>query len=111
MPQTLDRAEVIEAMCLTWRHDFGVDRINSEPTIGLGMSEGEREFLRREMGQLFDHHVAPAVEQAVADEREACIAVVESHGKDQAKVRFIASDIRARSGDSGSDRVTRAGSL
>ncbi len=96
-PSMPDRAAIIEAMCLTWRHDFGSERINNDLVAGIGMSNDERDFLRQEMGQLFDHHVAPAVEQAVAAERAACLGIVESHGKDHAKVRYIASDIRARS--------------
>ncbi|MDQ7982260.1 hypothetical protein QYH69_34105 [Paraburkholderia sp. SARCC-3016] len=92
----MDHAAVIESMCLTWRHDFGVDRVTSEQIVGAGMTDEERDFLRREMGQLFEHHIAPAVRQAVEAEREACLAIVESHGKDHAKVRLIAGDIRAR---------------
>src|SRR5689334_20523404 len=101
MTMNLDRAAVIESMCLMWRHDFGVDRVTGEPIIGAGLTDDERDFLRREMGQLFDHHIVPAVQQAVEAEREACLAIVESHGKDHAKVRLIAGDIRARDNSSG----------
>ena len=99
MPQALNRCEIIEAMCMTWRHDFGLDRINDALVVGCGMSEGEREFLRREMGQLFDHHIAPGVELAIAAERAECLAVVESHGANNAKVRCIADDIRRRAAE------------
>jgi hypothetical protein len=97
MPQTLNRAQIVDAMCLTWRHDFAHDRINGDLVAGCGMSEGERDFLRQEMGQLFDQHLAPAVDLAITEERAACLAVVESHGENHAKVRCIADDIRSRS--------------
>jgi hypothetical protein len=109
MTKAPNRCEIIEAMCVTWRHDFGIDRINDALVVGCGMSEGEREFLRREMGQLFDHHIAPAVEQAVAAERAACLAVVESHGANNAKVRCIADDIRRRSQEASLEGAASAG--
>lgn len=52
-----ERARVVDAMCMTWRHDFGLDRKDDE--IGsCGMTGAERDALRRQMGQLYDHHFA-----------------------------------------------------
>lgn len=42
-------------MCLTVRHDFGLDR--SEGSLSCGMTEKEREFLHKDMSQLYDHHI------------------------------------------------------
>ena len=54
----LERARVVDAMCMTWRHDFGLDKRADE--IGsCGMTDGERYALRRQMGQLYDHHISP----------------------------------------------------
>lgn len=53
----LERARVVDAMCMTWRHDFGLDR--KEDELGsCGMTDTERDALRRQMGQLYDHHLA-----------------------------------------------------
>ena len=54
----LERARVVDAMCVTWRHDFGLDRKDDE--LGsCGMTDTERDALRRQMGQLYDHHISP----------------------------------------------------
>ncbi|MFM0432360.1 hypothetical protein PQQ75_25340 [Paraburkholderia aspalathi] len=96
MPEALDRAAIIEAMCLTWRHDFGLERINDDFTVGCGMSDGERDFLRREMGQLFDHHFAPALAAAIELERQACLEIVESHGAAHPKIQNVVAELEKR---------------
>lgn len=96
MSQALDRAAIIEAMCLTWRHDFGLERINDEFTVGCGMSEGERDFLRREMGQLFEHHFAPAIACAIELERHACLEIVKSHGSAHPKIQYVVAELESR---------------
>lgn len=101
MPEALDRAAIIEAMCLTWRHDFGLERINDDLSVGCGMSDGERDFLRREMGQLFDHHFAPAVASAIELERQACLEIVKSHGSSHPKIQYIVAELEGRSADKG----------
>lgn len=88
----LGRKSVVESMCFTFRHDFGLDRLNDNPHA-CGMNDIERQGLRNVIGQLYDHHVVAAI----AAEREACLAIVESHGKDHLKVKFISDEIRARS--------------
>lgn len=96
MPEALDRAAIIEAMCVTWRHDFSLDRINGALSVGCGMSEGERDFLRREMGQLFDHHFAPALAAAIEVERQACLDVVKSHGPTHPKIQYVVAELERR---------------
>jgi hypothetical protein len=69
----------IESMCLTWRHDFGLPHV--EPTAlnfvtGSGPTTAEREALRRDMRQLYLHHVLPAI----LAERERCAKIAERDG-------------------------------
>lgn len=99
MSQTLDRASIVEAMCLTWRHDFGLERINDDFTVGCGMSDGERDFLRREIGQLFDHHFAPVVASAIELERQTCLEIVKSHGSSHPKIQYIVAELEKRIAD------------
>ncbi|CAE6900655.1 hypothetical protein R70199_03673 [Paraburkholderia domus] len=101
MSQTLDRAAIIEGMCLTWRHDFGLKRINDALSVGCGMSEGERDFLRREMGQLFDHHFAPAFAAAMEFERQTCLEIVKSHGLSHPKIQYVVAELEKRLVDGG----------
>ena len=108
MSQTLDRTSIIEAMCLTWRHDFGLERINDALSVGCGMSDGERDFLRREMGQLFDHHFAPAVAAAIELERQTCLEIVKSHGSTHPKIMNVVADLEKRIIDRGESVSTSA---
>jgi hypothetical protein len=51
------RERIIDSMCLTWRHDFGVDKGRF-----CGMTDDERSALRSRMAQLFDNDIAPHME-------------------------------------------------
>ena len=64
----VDRQRIIESMCLTWRHDFGLDA-PAPGSLASGMTERGRQHLRGEMGKLFDLHFAPAL-AAVTAERD-----------------------------------------
>lgn len=56
------REQIIESMCYTYRHDFGIDRIETAGFISSGMTEDERRWLRAVMSQIFDNDVAPYME-------------------------------------------------
>lgn len=101
MPEALNRNAIIDSMCLTWRHDFHLDRINDALSVGCGMSEGEREFLRREMGNLFDHHFASALASAIEHERRICLEIVKSHGSAHPKIMHVVADLEKRLIDGG----------
>lgn len=53
------REEIIEDMCLTWRHDYGIVR---QVSSIAGMTEEERSALSARMGQIFDNNIAPHME-------------------------------------------------
>jgi hypothetical protein len=59
------REDIINSMCITSRHDYGLDRSPDE-TVGYpfssGMTEVERAALRADMEQLFDNCIAPYME-------------------------------------------------
>lgn len=78
MEETIPEA-LINSMCLTWRHDFGVDApkgggLAFATAISSGMTEQAREYLRMQMRQIYQHHVLPAV----MAERERCAKVAEA---------------------------------
>lgn len=49
------REHIIESMCMTWRHDYGLDKDG----LDTGMTNEERETLLSRMGQIFDNDIAP----------------------------------------------------
>lgn len=48
------REQIINSMCLTYRHDFGLDK-----DVFCGMTNDERQALRVKMGQIFDNDISP----------------------------------------------------
>lgn len=58
-----NREQIITGMCYTWRHDFGLDRNPDSVFPTSGVTPQERDALRRDMSQLYDHHVHPIVHE------------------------------------------------
>ena len=56
------RDEIITDMCYTYRHDYGLNRSESDPTWVAGMTQSEREGLWRTMAQIYDNNIAPHME-------------------------------------------------
>jgi hypothetical protein len=55
-PALLNREQVITEMCYTWRHDYGLIK-ESESDIS-GITVDDREFLWKQMAQLFDNCIS-----------------------------------------------------
>jgi len=60
---------IIDGMCMTYRHDFGLDKSESN-IIGSGMTESERESLRLTMRQIWTHNIAPYIQQSATPDIE-----------------------------------------
>lgn len=56
------REQIITSMCLTWRHDYGLDRRGHDGPMAAGLTEGERQRLWHQMAQLFDNDISPHME-------------------------------------------------
>jgi len=61
----MTREEIINSMCLTFRHDYGLVISEDERMYSLssGMTELERQGLFTTMSQVFDHHFANSLEE------------------------------------------------
>ena len=61
----MNREEIINNMCLTFRHDYGLVISEDERMYSLssGMTELERQGLFTTMSQVFDHHFANSLEE------------------------------------------------
>lgn len=57
---TNNREQIIHRMCLTYRHDYGLEKIPD--SISSGTTEEERKFLWQQMSQIFDNDIAPFME-------------------------------------------------
>ena len=58
--------KTVESMCLTMRHDFGLDKPIGDDfasQVASGMTDQERDALRRNMAQIYEHHIQPLEER------------------------------------------------
>lgn len=57
----MNREQIINDMCMTFRHDYGlvISEDDRMYTLNSGMTEREREALHRDMSQIFDNDIAP----------------------------------------------------
>ena len=56
------REEIINSMCYTWRHDFGLDK--DHDSLSSGMTAMERVLLWNAMAQIFDNDISPLLDEA-----------------------------------------------
>lgn len=61
------REEIINNMCMTFRHDYGLEISEDDRmyTLMSGMTKREREELYNTMAQIFDNDIAPLLETAI----------------------------------------------
>jgi hypothetical protein len=55
------REQIINSMCYTYRHDYGLTISEDDKlyTLNSGVTETERKGIWITMGQIFDHDIAP----------------------------------------------------
>lgn len=60
----MTREEIINNMCLTYRHDYGITISEDDKmyTLNSGVTELERKGIWNTMAQVFDNDIAPYME-------------------------------------------------
>ena len=60
----MTREQIIHNMCMTFRHDYGLEISEDDRmyTLMSGMTKLERQGLYRSMSQIFDNDIAPYME-------------------------------------------------
>jgi hypothetical protein len=53
------REQIITSMCMTYRHDYGLDRHPDDAAFVAGMTGSERKALWNQMAQIFDNDIWP----------------------------------------------------
>jgi hypothetical protein len=56
------REQIINDMCMTYRHDYGLNKLPSDPPWTAGMTPEERKGLYNTMAQIYDNNIAPIME-------------------------------------------------
>ena len=59
------RLQIINDMCLTFRHDYGITISEDDRmyTLNSGMTDLERKGFFNTMTQVFDHHIDPILQE------------------------------------------------
>lgn len=58
-----EREEIIRSMCLTYRHDYGLDKHPDDPAWVAGMTDNQRRMLWNTMAQIFDNDIIPLLKK------------------------------------------------
>lgn len=53
------RNDIITAMCYTYRHDYGLNKLATKDVLSAGTTESERQMIWNVMAELFDRDIAP----------------------------------------------------
>jgi hypothetical protein len=57
------KKEIIHSMCMTYRHDYGLRKPDSEPPWTSGMTERDAKMLYKVMEQIYNNNIEPIIEQ------------------------------------------------
>jgi hypothetical protein len=56
------KEEVIHDMCLTYRHDYGLRKLEGEPNWTSGMTEQDAKMLYKTMEQIYNNNIEPIID-------------------------------------------------
>ncbi len=82
------REEIINSMCYTWRHDFGLDK--DHDSLSSGMTAMERVLLWNAMAQIFDNDISPLLTEA--NDIQSGIRIVLPKTQEQAEAMLAAAE-------------------
>jgi len=57
------KEEIINDMCMTYRHDYGLRKDPSEPPWTAGMTENDAKMLYKTMEQIYTNNIEPLLEE------------------------------------------------
>jgi hypothetical protein len=56
------KEEIINSMCLSYRHDYGLRKEKSDPSWTAGMTKEDAEMLYKTMEQIYNNDIEPIIE-------------------------------------------------
>lgn len=54
--------EIVYSMCMTYRHDYGLRKLDTDPTWTAGMTESDAKMLYKTMEQIYNNDIAPIID-------------------------------------------------
>jgi hypothetical protein len=58
------KEEIINSMCMTYRHDYGLRKLPTDPPWIAGMTEEDAKMLYKTMEQIYTNDIEPLVQEA-----------------------------------------------
>lgn len=82
------KEEVIHDMCMTYRHDYGLRKLPTDPPWTAGMTEEDAKMLYKVMEQIYNNDIAPLVQEAkdLIDGNSVAVPKDEEHAKFMVKM-------------------------
>lgn len=56
-----DKQQLIHNMCMTYRHDYGLRKLPSDPSWVAGMTEEDAKMLYKTMEQIYNNDIEPMI--------------------------------------------------
>ena len=84
------REEIINSMCYTWRHDFGLDKHPDDDSFVAGMTAIERVIMWNAMAQIFDNDISPLLNEA--NDIQNGVRIVLPKNQEQAEAMLAAAE-------------------
>jgi hypothetical protein len=84
------REEIINSMCYTWRHDFGLDKHPEALPLEAGMTTLERQHLWNSMAQIFDNDISPLLDESNDIQNGTRVVIPKNH--EQAEAMLAAAE-------------------
>ena len=85
-----NREEIINSMCYTWRHDFGLDKHPDDDSFVAGMTAIERVILWNAMAQIFDNDISPLLNES--NDIQNGVRIVLPKNQEQAEAMLAAAE-------------------
>ena len=83
----MSREQIITDMCYTYRHDYGLDKLPTDPPWTAGMTKEDREGLYNTMAQIYDNNIAPLMNDYKKLNNGEAVVVPKDKGHAEAMVR------------------------
>jgi hypothetical protein len=84
----MNREQIIHDMCMTYRHDYGLEKDPDGPSWVAGMTQEERQGLFNTMSQIYDNNIQPMMEiyQRLVNGDEVVLPKDKDHAESMVRV-------------------------
>jgi hypothetical protein len=59
----MNKEQIIYDMCMTYRHDYGLRKEQSDPSWTAGMTEQDAKMLYKTMEQIYNNNIEPLLKE------------------------------------------------